>query len=226
MAKSFPNTGATVIDSVSDLPAASADLEGVMVFQKDTNELKICDGSSWVSVVDTDTPNGLVHIETKTLTGSSVSFDNVFSTTFNVFQIKIAYAQSSAGYLGFRLRAGGVDSTTNYSGINVIGYHNGTSGIVEWEGTATVTNAAYVTYNGGGGTERTGATWDVFLPSESVRTMISGTYSRNYAGTKSITGITGVTHTLNTAYDGFTLFPVTGGGTFSSGTASVYGYRK
>ena len=54
MAKSFPNTGATVIDTVADLPAASAALEGVMMFQKDTNELKICDGSSWISMLDTD----------------------------------------------------------------------------------------------------------------------------------------------------------------------------
>ena len=54
MAKSFPNTGATVIDSVADLPAASAALEGVMMFQKDTNELKICDGTSWISMLDTD----------------------------------------------------------------------------------------------------------------------------------------------------------------------------
>lgn len=54
MAKSFPNTGATVIDSAADLPAASAALEGILMFQKDTNELKICDGSSWVSVINTD----------------------------------------------------------------------------------------------------------------------------------------------------------------------------
>lgn len=54
MAKAFPNTGVTIIDSSSDLPAASAALEGVMMFQKDSNELKICDGSNWVSVIDTD----------------------------------------------------------------------------------------------------------------------------------------------------------------------------
>ncbi len=54
MAKSFPNTGATVIDAVGDLPASSS--EGMMVFQKDTNELKIYDGASWISMLDTDTP--------------------------------------------------------------------------------------------------------------------------------------------------------------------------
>lgn len=52
MAKSFPNTGATVIDATADLPGSPS--EGMMVFQKDTNELKIYDGSSWVSMLDTD----------------------------------------------------------------------------------------------------------------------------------------------------------------------------
>ena len=59
MAKAFPNTGATVIDTVADLPAASAALEGVMMFQKDTNELKICDGSSWIITNDLDNTNGV-----------------------------------------------------------------------------------------------------------------------------------------------------------------------
>lgn len=57
MGRVFPNYGATVVDTSSDLPAASADLEGLMFFQKDTNELKICDGSSWVSVSRTDAFN-------------------------------------------------------------------------------------------------------------------------------------------------------------------------
>ena len=52
MAKSFPNTGATVIDATADLPGSPS--EGMMVFQKDTNELKIYDGASWVSMLDTD----------------------------------------------------------------------------------------------------------------------------------------------------------------------------
>ena len=59
MAKSFPNTGATVIDTVADLPAASSALKGVMMFQKDTNELKICDGTSWIITNDLDNTNGV-----------------------------------------------------------------------------------------------------------------------------------------------------------------------
>ena len=52
MAKSFPNTGATVIDATADLPGSPS--EGMMVCQTDTNELKIYDGASWVSMLDTD----------------------------------------------------------------------------------------------------------------------------------------------------------------------------
>jgi len=106
MAKSFPNTGATVIDTVADLPAASAALEGVMMFQKDTNELKICDGSSWVSMLDTDnTPMG-AWINTS---GTTISQSN--AVTFTIYYSKyiklgrlvhwnFAYAITGAGTAG------------------------------------------------------------------------------------------------------------------------------
>ena len=84
MAKAFPNTGVTIIDSSSDLPAASVGLEGVLMFQKDTNELKICDGSNWISVIDTDTPPtaarlAQTNVQSKTMTGT---WTNSTSLTF------------------------------------------------------------------------------------------------------------------------------------------------
>lgn len=48
MPRSFSTTGTTIVDTSADIPTASAAYEGVMVFQKDTNELKICDGASWI----------------------------------------------------------------------------------------------------------------------------------------------------------------------------------
>jgi hypothetical protein len=53
MPRSFSTTGTTIVDTAADIPTASAAYEGVMVFQKDTNELKICDGSSWISMLNT-----------------------------------------------------------------------------------------------------------------------------------------------------------------------------
>jgi len=118
MAKSFPNTGATVIDSVADLPAASAALEGLMVFQKDSNELKICDGSSWVSVVDTDTPPALELIATNTFSAAtSTSFQNKFSTIYDNYRIIFTTTATSAGQPNLNLQfldSNNVARTTSY----------------------------------------------------------------------------------------------------------------
>ena len=59
MGKTFANTGATVVDSSGDLPAASAGLEGLMFFVKDSNKVMVCSGSSWVEVNDLDNEAGL-----------------------------------------------------------------------------------------------------------------------------------------------------------------------
>ena len=52
MAKAFSGLGATICDATADLP--SSPVEGLIVFQKDTNELKIYDGAAWIVVSRTD----------------------------------------------------------------------------------------------------------------------------------------------------------------------------
>ena len=96
MAKSFPNTGATVIDSAADLPAASAALEGILMFQKDTNELKICDGSSWVSVIDTDTPPACSLLFNTTYSSTtSITINNVFNSTYRSYKLVYSMVSNS-----------------------------------------------------------------------------------------------------------------------------------
>lgn len=59
MARSFSTTGTTIVDTAADIPTASAAYEGVMVFQKDANQLKICDGASWIEVNNLNNAGGL-----------------------------------------------------------------------------------------------------------------------------------------------------------------------
>lgn len=49
MAKGFPNTGVTVVDSAADLPTPSAELNGLAMYQKDTDQIKFCNGAAWVN---------------------------------------------------------------------------------------------------------------------------------------------------------------------------------
>lgn len=118
MAKSFPNTGVTIIDTSADLPSASAALEGVMMFQKDTNELKICDGSNWIIATDTDYPitSQQVLLGTQTLSsaGNNISFSSVPSGWRHLKIVGSAQASSGGTKTELYLRFNG-DSGNNYS---------------------------------------------------------------------------------------------------------------
>jgi hypothetical protein len=138
MAKAFPNTGVTIIDSSSDLPAASAALEGVLMFQKDSNELKICDGANWRSVIDTDRPPGIELIQPTSVDGgtnnngavtyssvSGVRLNGVFSSVHDNYRVIVDNTAGTAGaYLQMRFSTNGADYTASnyylgggYSGI-------------------------------------------------------------------------------------------------------------
>jgi hypothetical protein len=158
MAKSFPNTGATVIDSSADLPAASAALEGVMMFQKDTNQLLICDGSTWVGVTDTDNkPMDAWTSYTPTLTQSgnvpknvtAARYLQVGKTVTVMFELIISGAGGTGGNriemgLPIAARNGslnvftGVGSATVYRAANVTVY----PAVVLIMGTSTVAFAS------------------------------------------------------------------------------------
>ena len=137
MAKSFPNTGATVIDTSADLPTASAALEGVMMFQKDTNELKICDGASWISMLDTDVPPAMSVIYSGTFSASTaVNIDSIFTSAYANYRIVFsAYHTAIAGTMNvnIQMRTAG----TTYSGAT---YDYGAHSTFA-DGTASLTGA-------------------------------------------------------------------------------------
>jgi len=141
MAKSFPNTGATVIDATADLPGSPS--EGMIVFQKDTNELKIYDGASWVSMLDTDTPPALVYLSTSTFTNvASTTITNCFNTSYDNYKVFINCYGSHVSQQSGRLQI--IDTSTTITG----GYYYGTKyvrgggseGVLESGGGATTIN--------------------------------------------------------------------------------------
>lgn len=237
MAKGFPNVGATVIDSSSDLPTASAALEGVMMFQKDTNELKICDGSSWVSVVDTDTPPAMqlinpTSVVNGTNTGgtvtcssqSSVSLNGVFSSAYENYKVIIqaTAAPSLDGSVGMRLRSSGTDNTGSYymSGamgswnVASISVYNGTTtygllGEIDKDTAGNWWNSSIDIYSPFSASNTVMATYNTSNISQAnASSWNSGGWNRNVAG----------------GFDGFTIAN-TAGGTISM-KIRVYGYRN
>lgn len=152
---------------------------------------------------------------------SSVSLNDVFSSTYRNYRMICNFAPSTTSYAQMRMRVSNADETgTNYK-FAAIGYRSSNAAYNDY-GTATSwydlgTNATSTTNN-----------WfifDVINPFESMYSSISGksmTYDTASGGVLSDVNYTGM-HIQTVSYTGFTLFPNTG---TISGDVSVYGYTK
>ena len=151
---------------------------------------------------------------------SAVSLNGVFSSTYKNYRISfdnITMPASSTDLI-LRLRAGGSNTTTNYTGAGFYMQHS----------SATVNGATvssiFISNTGGTGGKATGYI-DLFAPYEAQETSASYTKSYRY-GTTSANAYThsyAFYQTDSTQFDGFSL--VFGAGT-GSGAVSVYGYRN
>ncbi len=172
------------------------------------------------------TNGGLVYItETIVTAGSSatLSFNNVFSSTYDNYRIMIDGYQPSAALqaLNFRLRVGGVDASgADYYYSFVGNYVDGTS-------TATigsaVTSGTTGIYNSTNSLNIANASIDVIRPYKAERTFFtcSGSLYNSQFGSRF--GMN--EHNLTTSYDGFTLFN-SASGNITKITVRVYGYRQ
>lgn len=219
VAKAFAGLGATVVDNVSDLPSAAASLEGMLVFQKDTNQLKICDGANWISVIDTDAPPGMVYINTLPLNGvSSGSINNVFSSEFMTYQLIYSGYSSVSGAVAnsyLQMRSGGTTSAVNY-----------TQRIIYMQDAASVSSAVITTsrfecgmYHGANGFLSTMTLNNPFVVTPTVGVALSHAYTGS--GT-TITAYGAFTHADWNSYDGFT-FSATNN---IFGSIRIYGLRN
>lgn len=84
--------------------------EGQLIYETDTDRLAAFNGSVWV------TQNGLqvVKAETAFSAVSSLTADNVFSSTYTNYRLNVRFTTSAAD-LGMQFRASGVDTTSNYN---------------------------------------------------------------------------------------------------------------
>lgn len=162
---------------------------------------------------------GLVHLHTETFSAvSSVSMDNVFSSTYDNYRIVfVGTLSATEADISVRMRAGGVDATTtNYAfflfaqGVNNTGYNQRNTGDSKW-------------IAGRLGTSGTSScSFDLFGPASAARTTF---HSQNLGDgtTTTFVQVGSGTHTLSNSYDGITIFP---GGNNMTGTIRIYGYRN
>ena len=202
-----------VIDSAATRPASP--YEGQVIFQKDTDQLLVWNGTAWVIPNQTtQNPEGLELIKTQTIgtTQSTVSVDDVFSSTYDHYLVTVSGGVGSAS-IELRIQLG--STTSNYKYQLLYGGYNGTASA---EGTSTAVRFPYV---GVGTTSGLSLYCHIYTPNKATRTHIEAPYF-GPSGTDSgrVTGVLDNT----TQYTGFILG--TASGTMTGGTIRVYGYRN
>jgi hypothetical protein len=212
-----------VVDSTATRPASP--FEGQMIFQKDTDQLLVWNGTAWVIPNQkTQNPEGLELVVSGTQSGTTeLSVDGCFTTNYSNYRIVIdRISVSVAGRaIRFNFRKNGVsnqDANYNYA---YLGYKN--------VGTTNNTNAANPTFAEIGvyvdtvaDIELGSAVIDVFNPFETKRTRAlvnAQGYEGNVYWRQG-----GFEQWSNNSFDGFRVF-LNSTGTVSF-TYAVYGYRN
>lgn len=187
--------------------------EGQMAYIEATKTTQYYNGTTWVS---TDGMPLLI-AETAFTSAASVSVNNCFTSTYTSYKLIIRVTTSS-DQVALRMRASGTDSTTGYYSVNFDMYSSN-AGI---SGTTVQSNAAYTLV----GNQSSFNEFNIFQPNVASQTFMTGTGSRYESTTpRAETTATNykIVHSPATAYDGFTIYPLSG--TFT-GHYTIYGFSK
>ena len=190
---------------------------GQLIFETDTNRLSVWNGSSWIYMVDADTPPGLELIKTQTIgtTVSSVEVTSAFSATYDKYLISISDGVAS-GNTAVNLTLGST-ATGYYYAANYVSY-NGASGVFSGANDTALKECLYASANA------INCHITINNPYLSKRTFFN--YETSGAQTSAVNLSTRGGGYLDnaTSYTAFTLTTVAG--TLTGGTIRVYGYRN
>jgi len=190
---------------------------GQVIYETDTKQTLVWQGSAWVMLTDADTPPGLELIKSVSVGSgvTSISVTSVFSATYDVYVIEISGMNSNVDGYGLKIKFNNTSGSTYYF-----------AGVYMTVGSSTVTgfndngtsDGAFVCFSSGA--SATSASVQVFNPYAATNTTwtfqsTANVYPSNGAGVDR----NAVSHT------GFTLNSYSGA-TMTGGTIRVYGYRN
>ena len=160
--------------------------------------------------------NGLVHIETRALTATSLeNFNDVFSSIYDNYKILLTSVASTSNSVSIRLRVAGADNSTTNSYVRQNLSVNGTS-VAGSRGTSNIAKIADVQ-----STLISVTTLEVFRPF--VATASGFLINTLDASSGAILNPIAITHNQTVSYDGFSFIVSTGSIT---GQVSIYAYAK
>lgn len=213
-----------VIDNSAQRPASP--YEGQVIFQKDTDQLLVWNGTAWVIPnAPAQNPMGLELVTAATFTGqTSFSVSDVFNSTYSNYRVLIGIDSASTSAdrnitWRFRTTAGDDSTAIYYYGANVDSLGSTTS---QRQGAFNATNAVLVNYYGYPDST-SGVTIDVIQP---FSTTIKSRYFGNAIGgniSSMCTGPIACNCTTAKSHTGFSFFSSTG---TITGAVTVYGYRN
>jgi hypothetical protein len=187
--------------------AISTPIAGMTTYLEDTKDLQIYDGSAYNSTL------GLVLLATASPSASSgVSFNNVFSSSYQNYQIYTNMIGTGAVNLNLRLRASGSDATTGYQ----FQYLEANSSTVSGSADGTSQLFALTTLSS---TNRNFTITDLGNPFVAQQTGFS---SRGHIAPYKMLMTSGVNNN-NTSYDGCSIYPDSG---TITGSIRIYGVRN
>ena len=206
-----------VIDNTAARPASP--YEGQVIFQKDTDQLLVWNGTAWVIPnAPAQNPTGLEFITSGTFSGTAL--DGIFTSTYNNYRIVVSSITASSGVLinfNFRNTSNATNSDNNYYSAGRR-YDSGTNYDFSQGPNTYGTTAINATTVG-----QSSFTMDIFQPRTANMTTVS------LAGVGGISAISTVQSSMTFyAYDLFAgiVFSASGGNTITDGNYAVYGYRK
>jgi hypothetical protein len=147
---------------------------------------------------------------------SSVSFNGVFSSTYQNYRIVWQSTNASAAAIRMRLRVSGADDTNNVY-VSAYSYEQ-----VGGAGTGRVTDGATTSWTITQSANQTAsnAAIDIFRPNEATPTYAS--FMNMNRDTVDYIYMGGLIMTNSTSFTGITFYP---GSSTISGTVSIYGYK-
>jgi hypothetical protein len=186
--------------------------EGQLCYLESTNVVQYYDGATWATV-GPSSPGGLVRVGGTAFSAvASVSYDNVFTSTYENYLI-VGYATGTSPAITMRMRASGTDnSSSNYVFVR--------ANIQETTGSwgFTVSNGAQTSWNLGT-TNSMQFSLTMFAPQATRATAFEGTTNLGTGTGNYPLQVNGGSLTVTTSYDGFTLL----GSANITGRIDIYG---
>jgi hypothetical protein len=206
-----------VIDNTAARPASP--YEGQVIFQKDTDQLLVWNGTAWVIPNSpAQNPMGLELVKTVNVSGSSTNVTSCFSSTYNVYRIVFDSIKSNGtDAYTIQLLSNTTPATTTYSKQRF--YAQSTS----VGGTYVSSQSSFIAAYTGTGKEQF-ITMEVYDPNIAGYTRFDFQQVYTDSSTEGYMEKGTAVHATSTAYDGFSFS--CGANTFTGGTIRVYGYRN